>query len=293
MTLYQPGILEAVPAVGRYLTFQLVPDDNPTDELSCLSEMVTGTDMVIGIGPATLSRIGRRIDGLREPPCFTGCGISVPATPAALWCWLRGSDRGELVHRSHALVDLLARGFMLDGVIDSFVYAGGRDLSGYEDGTENPKGDDALAAGFVSDCGPGINGSSFVAVQKWQHDLGRLARFTPDERDATIGRRQSDNKELEDAPESAHVKRTAQESFTPEAFLLRRSMPWADPCGEGLVFVAFASSFHPFEAQLQRMMGLGDGIPDALFRFTRPLSTSYFWCPPVLESKLDLRALAL
>ena len=39
------------------------------------------------------------------------------------------------------------------------------------------------------------------------------------------------------APESAHVKRTAQESFSPEAFVLRRSMPWAD-CGQaGLAFL--------------------------------------------------------
>ena len=32
------------------------------------------------------------------------------------------------------------------------------------------------------------------------------------------GRRHRDNEELDDAPPSAHVKRTAQESFTPEAF---------------------------------------------------------------------------
>ena len=54
-----------------------------------------------------------------------------------------------------------------------------------------------------------------------------------------IGRRRADNEELADAPQSAHVKRTAQESFTPEAWLLRRSLPWAGPAGEGLMFVAF------------------------------------------------------
>ena len=62
----------------------------------------------------------------------------------------------------------------------------------------------------------------------------------------------SDNEELEDAPESAHVKRTAQEDFEPEAFVVRRSMPWADATSEGLEFVAFGatsgllrSSAHP------------------------------------------------
>lgn len=36
------------------------------------------------------------------------------------------------------------------------------------------------------------------------------------ERDHIIGRRLSDNEELEDAPESAHVKRTAQEASPPK-----------------------------------------------------------------------------
>ena len=33
--------------------------------------------------------------------------------------------------------------------------------------------------------------------------------------------------------------------FTPEAFVVRRSMPWAGAEGEGLVFVAFGRSFEP------------------------------------------------
>lgn len=70
-------------------------------------------------------------------------------------------------------------------------------------------------------------------------------------------------------------------------------MPWADETGEGLVFVAFGESFRPFEALLRRMVGADDGIADALFTFTRPISGNYFWCPPMHKGKLDLRALAL
>ena len=113
------------------------------------------------------------------------------------------------------------------------------------------------------------------------------------EQDASIGRRRDDNEELEDAPPSAHVKRTAQESFDPEAFVLRRSMPWAEGVRAGLVFVAFGRSFDAFEAQLNRMMGLEDGVTDALFRFTRAVTGAYYWCPPVKGLRLDLRALGL
>jgi len=113
------------------------------------------------------------------------------------------------------------------------------------------------------------------------------------DQDNAIGRRKRDNKELDNAPSSAHVKRTAQESFTPEAFLLRRSMPWADTTRAGLVFVAFGRSLDAFEAQLRRMAGAEDGIVDALFTFTRPVTGAYYWCPPLRKGRLDLRAVGL
>jgi putative iron-dependent peroxidase len=111
------------------------------------------------------------------------------------------------------------------------------------------------------------------------------------QQDLTIGRRKSDNMEIDDAPPSAHVKRTAQESFEPAAFILRRSMPWSDERKAGLVFVAFGKSFDAFEALLRRMVGAEDGIPDALFGFTRPVSGGYFWCPPIKDGRLDLSML--
>jgi putative iron-dependent peroxidase len=70
-------------------------------------------------------------------------------------------------------------------------------------------------------------------------------------------------------------------------------MPWSDGSRAGLVFVAFGKSFDAFEAQLRRMVGLEDGVADALFRFTRPVSGGYFWCPPMKDGRLDLRALGL
>ncbi|KAA0210463.1 MAG: peroxidase, partial [Proteobacteria bacterium] len=38
---------------------------------------------------------------------------------------------------------------------------------------------------------------------------------------------------------------------------------------------------------------LEDGIEDALFRFTRPETGAYYWCPPVHDGRLDLSALKL
>ena len=153
----------------------------------------------------------------------------------------------------------------------------------------SPTGDDAVAAAVVTGVGDGVDGGSFLAVQRWRHDFRAYERMTQDQRDDCIGRRQSDNEELEEAPISAHVKRTAQESFDPESFVVRRSMPWHDAHGGGLVFLAFGASLDPFEWQLRRMVGEEDGVTDALFRFTRPETGAYYFCPPVRDG-LDLRA---
>jgi putative iron-dependent peroxidase len=40
------------------------------------------------------------------------------------------------------------------------------------------------------------------------------------------------------------------------------------------------------------MLGLDDGVPDALFRFTRPVTGSFFWCPPVVDGQLDLSGMS-
>ena len=47
-------------------------------------------------------------------------------------------------------------------------------------------------------------------------------------------------------------------------------------------------------AGMRRMVGEEDAVTDALFRFTRPLTGAYFWCPPLaVDGRLDLRALGL
>lgn len=295
MTNAQPGILAPVPRHARYMTFAQSPDSDADagSALAALAGIVDGGELVLGIGQSLVMHLNREIAGLRIFPAHAGAGFEVPSTPAALWCWIRGEDCGELLHRGREVEQVLAPAFVTDDVIDAFQFGASRDLTGYEDGTENPQGEDALAAAVVSGRGAGLDGSSFVAVQQWVHDLDLFESKPEAARDDIIGRRRSDNEELADAPESAHVKRTAQESFEPEAFVLRRSMPWADEFAAGLNFVAFGKSFDAFEAQLLRMIGAEDGLVDALFTFTRPVSGAYFWCPPVEEGRLDLSLLEL
>ncbi len=288
--LAQPGILAPIPPCGRSMVFRLVPETDPRPALARLGAGFHPDWGVVGLGEPLLRALGTAVPGLRVFPSLAGPACSVPATQSGLWCLLRGEDRSALFDAGERVRALLDPAFVLDDAVDTFLYAGGRDLTGYEDGTENPKGDDAVEAALVA-TGAGLAGSSFVAVQRWAHDLDRFRRHTPAECDDIIGRRRDDNEELDDAPASAHVKRSAQESFSPPAFMLRRSMPWAGTCEQGLEFIAYGKSLDAFETMMRRMAGLEDGIVDALFTFSRPVTGGYYWCPPIKAGRLDFSAL--
>jgi putative iron-dependent peroxidase len=288
----QPGILKPIPPCGRSLLFRLQPESDARSALLRLRAGFEAAWGVVGIGAPLVQALAADIAGLRTFPALSGPACTVPSTQQALWIFLGGEERGALFDRSERIKAWLGDAFLLESAVDTFLYAGGRDLTGYEDGTENPDADSSIDVALVAD-GQGLRGSSFVAVQTWAHDLPHFHDHTPQQRDLMIGRQQESNEELADAPASAHVKRSAQEDYEPPAFMLRRSMPWATAHEQGLEFIAYGHSLDAYERVLRRMLGLDDGIVDALFTFSRPLSGGYYWCPPLAEGRLDLAALKL
>lgn len=282
---FQPAILAPCTAVGRSLTFRIAPEADVPQALGKLRDGYPLECGVFGVGePATIA-LGREIPGLRTFPAMSGAGVSIPSTQDALCFLLRGPDRGVVFDWTQQIRELIADAFLLVEVNDTFVYHGNKDLTRFEDGTENPKDDAAVEAAIRED------GSSFLVVQRWVHDLVRFRAFEEERREMLIGRRAESNDEIEDAPASAHVKRAAQEDYDPPAFMVRRSMPWASATQEGLEFIAHVESLDRYERVLHRMVGHDDGIIDGLFSFSRPVTGGYFWCPPVKKEKLDLSAL--
>lgn len=276
---------------GMSLSVAFAPGGNAAKGLK---RVAAGYDLdwgTIGIGEPLTMALKKKVPGLSTFPAMSAPGSGVPSTQQAMWMMLAAATQGEIFARMQRVTQLLGGDFIVVDAQATF-HNNSHDLSGYEDGTENPKGAKAVKAAIVAD-GAGLAGSSFVAVQRWAHDLAYFSSLSQARRDNAIGRRLSDNEEIEDAPKSAHVKRTAQENFEPHGFMVRRSMSFADARGKGLEFIAYVAYLDTFTRQMRRMAGLDDGIADALFQFSRPLTGGYYWCPPARYGRADLRILGL
>jgi putative iron-dependent peroxidase len=189
----QPGILKPVPIVARSLTFRI---DDPAGAGESLREFAARYSCdcgVVGLGEPCTRAMSARIPGFGTFPAMSGPALAVPSTQDALWIRLCGPDRGVVFDSARTVRHLLAGAFRLSDTLDTFIYHGGRDLTRFEDGTENPEDDAAIDAAIVRD-GP-LAGSSFVAVQQWVHDLGRFECRSAKERDEIIGRSAETNEE--------------------------------------------------------------------------------------------------
>jgi putative iron-dependent peroxidase len=291
--LAQPGILEAIPLHARYLVCQRRLGEPPQAVLRRLASQADGQSMVVALGASLVQELGAEVPGLRTFSGMSGSRVKLPATPADLLIWLRGTDRGDLLTRSRHLQTLLAPAFDMQSITDAFSHGQGKDLTGHHLGTANPQQQAAAEAALVPDGTDGLKGGSFLALQHWRHHMSRFEAMSRSHQDHCVGRSRETHEPLEEAAASAHVKRTCQADFIPPAHVLRRSMPWAEGNQSGLVFAAFGRSFDAFESLLRRMSGAEDGITDALFSFTEPESGAYFWCPPMQDGLIDLRALGL
>ncbi|MCL4461576.1 MAG: Dyp-type peroxidase [Nitrospirae bacterium] len=282
----QPALFSPSLPYGQSLTFSLRIQGNEKDILDRISRGFPLHNNLLGIGEPLLRTGKAFVPGLSTFPSYSGPGFSIPSTQEALWVLVSGKDRTDVFDRTGEILSLLDRDFHLRDAMETFSYDGGKDLTGYVDGTENPPVQDRPSVALLSG-ERGLAGSSFVAVQRWEHDLVHFRSRPEEEQDRVIGRRKATNEEIPDAPVSAHIRRSDQESFSPPATMFRRSMPWARGDRQGLEFIAFARSLSAFDRILRRMAGLEDGIPDALFSFSRPLTGGYYWCPPVRQERLD------
>lgn len=160
-----------------------------------------------------------------------------------------------------------------------------RDLSGFVDGTENPKAEARVQVAIIPE-GEADAGGSYVMVQRWQHNLTQWNRFSVQQQEEVFGRTKQTDEELDPAtrPDTSHVSRVDLKEAGKGLKILRQSLPYGTASGEhGLYFISYCARLWNIEKQLLSMFGELDGKRDAMLRFTRPVSGSYYFAPSLTQ----------
>jgi putative iron-dependent peroxidase len=170
--------------------------------------------------------------------------------------------------------------------VHGFRYFDDRDLLGFVDGTENPRGEAAIDAVLVGEEDAAFAGGSYVIVQKYLHNLDGWNALSTEAQERIIGRTKLSDIELDDStkPTSAHSALTTIVEDGKEVKILRDNMPFGRAAhGEfGTYFIGYSRSPHTIEQMLENMfVGRPPGNYDRLLDFSRAVTGSLFFAPSV------------
>ena len=168
--------------------------------------------------------------------------------------------------------------------IQGFRYFDDRDLIGFVDGTENPRGGAVADAVLIGDEDRDFAGGSYVIVQKYLHDLAAWNVLSTEAQERIIGRTKLSDIELDDSvkPTSAHSALTTIVEDGKEIKILRDNMPFGRPAhGEfGTYFIGYSRSPRTIEQMLENMfVGRPPGNYDRLLDFSRAVTGNLFFVP--------------
>lgn len=208
-----------------------------------------------------------------------------PSVPCDLFIQIR-ADRADICYALGVeIFDLLKLHTELVEQTKGFRYLDGRDLTGFVDGTENPKGMRKLEVAVVGDNDPDFIGGSYVHVQRYRHNMNSWQRLAIKHQEDIIGRTKADDKEYpsSEKPSFSHAKRTnLKDAEGNKIEILQQSMPYGDMSVQGLFFVSFAKSPKPFAQILHSMIyGDEDGVYDKLLDYTTAETGSAFFAPSI------------
>ena len=168
--------------------------------------------------------------------------------------------------------------------VQGFRFFDDRDLLGFVDGTENPRGAAVIDAVLVGDEDPNFAGGSYVIIQKYLHNMSAWNALSTEAQERIIGRAKLSDVELDDSvkPTSAHSELTTIVENGKEIKILRDNMPFGRPgYGEfGTYFIGYSRSPRTIEQMLENMfVGRPPGNYDRLLDFSRAVTGNLFFMP--------------
>jgi porphyrinogen peroxidase len=290
-TLPQFGIFAQGTHAHVFLEFDLRPGLGPHHVVSSFRELRTsqvssgGANFVLAFGADAWREVAPSVApaDLASFEAIAGPhGRRAPATQHDAWIWISAAAPDDAWERARAATLTIADAAELKAELQAFTYRGGRDVTGFIDGTANPRGRHAAEVALVPPGSPGEGGSHVLAM-RWRHDLSKFERLSIPDQERVFGRTKTDSVELSAAekPADAHIGRVEVEGDAGEELeIFRRSVPWGTAEAQGLYFVAFSADPGRYATMLGRMFGTtDDGVQDHLTEFSQPVSGAYYFAP--------------
>src|ERR1700731_4337723 len=168
--------------------------------------------------------------------------------------------------------------------VHGFRYFDDRDLLGFVDGTENPRGQAVIDAALIGEEDATFAGGSYVIVQKYLHDLDGWNALSTEAQERIIGRSKLSDVELDDSikPASAHNALTTITENGKEFQIVRDNMPFGRAgTGEfGTYFIGYCRTPRVTEQMIENMfVGRPPGNYDRLLDFSRAATGTLFFVP--------------
>ncbi len=288
--LPQFGIFAQGTHAHHFLEFDLRPGVTPDQAVAAFRRLRTpdvsagGVNLVVAFG----ADVWRGVAPSHTPPDLgpfeqiSGTdGRHAPAAQHDAWLWISGAEPDVTWHSARAAAQAVADAALVAAEQEGFTYRGGRDITGFIDGTANPQ---VRRAADVALLPPGQagEGGSHVLAMRWVHDLVAFDRLSIDEQERVFGRTKVDSVELseDEKPPTAHIARVEMTVGGEELEIYRRSVPYGTAEEYGLYFVAFSAERSRYDQMLSRMIGTSsEGLHDRLTDFSRPVSGAYYFAP--------------
>src|SRR6201996_2278027 len=206
------------------------------------------------------------------------------ATPGDVLFHIRAGRMDICFELATQIMERIGDAVSVADEVQGFRYFEDRDLIGFVDGTENPRGSLALESAVVGEEDAPFAGGSYVLVQKYLHDIKAWNALSTEAQEGIIGRRKLTDIELEDGvkPTSAHSALTVIEENGKEVKILRDNMPFGQPGrGEfGTYFIGYCRTPRITEQMLENMVvGRPPGNYDRLLDFSRAVTGGLFFAP--------------
>ena len=249
-------------------------------------DLEAGLSCVMGIGSDAWDRLfgdprPAELHPFRE---FRAGARHAIATPGDLLFHIRAKRMDLCFEMAAQIMAKLGDAVTAVDEVHGFRYFDDRDLLGFVDGTENPRGQAVIDAALIGAEDPAFAGGSYVITQKYLHDLTGWNALPTETQERIIGRMKLSDIELDESvkPTFAHNALTVISENGQELQIVRDNMPFGK-VGEGeygTYFIGYCRTPRVTEQMIENMfIGKPPGNYDRLLDFSRAVTGTLFFAP--------------